>query len=374
MQLAGYELKKIFIKHKGGLFLLIFLVIKIFSLLLFDRPVNSEIQEELTGYSYYLNKIEGIITEEKIEYLEVEAESLTNATSLIQQLNNDYYDGFIVRDEYETKIKTLQDVIIHKKGFDVLYSQYTYASEKPENRYILNTNGWDGLLSKEKLDWILYLLIFLIITPIVCEEYSNDMNVIILTQKNGGRCTTYYKIMISIILAFILTFINSMIEYIFYLIKYGLNHGEFPLQSLSYFSSAEKSISLLETFAYITCLKLIGAISLSIIILFVSVYVKKYALTLLMSSSLLIVPFYMFSVQFFKYYIPGPLSFLIATGFFRGNEYKTNTFTGEVIVIFREIPMFILLFLIVIISIICIIMILFILKINTNNWYKRRLK
>ena len=373
MQLAGFELKKIFFYHKGLMFIILFLLIKPLSLVMLDSPVNQEIQEELTGYTYYMEKIQGEITEETTEYMTTTSKLLTTATAFLQQLNNDYYDGVIDFNEYEKKVQPIRDELKYKKGFDVLYNQYTYVREKPENRYILNTNGWDGLLSNEKLDWIFYLLLFLLITPIFCEEMGSNMEVILLTQRKGGRITANNKVVISILLAGLFTLMNSGVEYIYYMKKYGLKHGDYPLQSLSYFSNSDKSISLFDTFAYVTGLKLIGAVSLAVIIIFLSVYIRRYSLVLLISSALVLLPFYMFSEQSIKYYIPGPLSFLIATGFFRGNEYQTSVVTGESILIFREVPCSILRFFIVAVICICSIMIFLIRKRNTNLWCQRRL-
>lgn len=373
MHVVCYELKKIFYHQKGWLYVLLFLAFKIVSLTLFNMPENIEMQNEISVFSHYLDKVQGKITEQINEYMTEEADSLSQADASLQNLNNNYYDGIIDRQEYEDQLKLLQKKLVNEKGFDVIFKQYEYARENPENRYILYTNGWGGLLSQEKLDWLFYILLFLLITPIFCEEIGSNMDIMILTQKNGGRYTANFKILISVFIAVLLSVFNSCIEYIFFLNKYGLKNGTFPLQSLSYFMNCEKEISLYGAFLGISCLKIFGAVCLTIITLFLSVSIKRYSFILLINTSIIMLPFYAFSIQSIKYCIPGPLSFLIATGFFRGDEYKTDKYTNQLKLVFQEISYSRLILIMLIVIGICAGMIYRISKKNTNIWYKKKI-
>ena len=50
-----------------------------------------------------------------------------------------------------------------QRGYDVLYKQYLYARENQENRYLLDTNAWEALISDESLDIGLLLAIICVV-------------------------------------------------------------------------------------------------------------------------------------------------------------------------------------------------------------------
>lgn len=75
------------------------------------------------------------------------------------------------------------------------------------------------------------------------------------------------------------------------------------------------------------------------LILFVSVCLKKYAVTLFSCSTAILLPYYGLRLESSKYFLPGPLGFMVSTGFLRGDEYKRNPFKDELDVVFRELSL-----------------------------------
>lgn len=372
MKITIFELKKVLYYNKGLLFIILFFVIKIFSLILMDTPANLEMQTEEASYQYYLDKVQGGMTEEKISFFKEEAYELAQAKSEVQIINNLYYDGKLSREEYNNQFEVLKNKLILSKGFDVVYEQYLYAMENTDNRYLLSSNGWNGLLANETLNWSLYILLFLLIAPIFCDEIGSNMTIILYTQNNGGRNIAKYKIIIAVTIGVVLSVVNSIIDYSFYKMKYSLDHGTYPLQSLSYFGSSTKNISLAEGFFTIHGIKVLGVICLTIFILFFSIYLKNYSLVLLINTTFILLPFYTFSLQSFKYLIPGPLGLLLGTGFLRGGVYNITGFMNEKKYIFSEISSLHIVAVIGISILICVIMIYCILKNYTNLLYKSR--
>lgn len=374
MEVISYELRKIFKYRKGIWYLLIFLLIKIISMDMLDKPVNEAMFREIKSVQYYLDKVQGIINQKTIAYMDKESAKIAQAEGSLQKLNNSYYDGKIDKKIYKKRLKPIIEKLKHREGFDALFSQYNYAQENPKNRFLLNTNGWDSLLSKEHLDWFFYVLLFLIITPIFCEEFSCNMEGIILTQKNGGKYLSLYKIGISVFLTIFLSILNIGIEYLFICCKYGLQHGNYPLQSLSYYADSGKNISLFGAFLAISFIKIIGAVELSILLLFFSVLIKRYALILLVITADMMLPFYLFSLESIKYYVPGPLGFLLASGFFKGNEYRSDPYSDQLQLSFQEISNWQIG--IILIITLCALsgMIYVIQRKNANRWFGKRRK
>ena len=68
-----------------------------------------------------------------------------------------------------------------------------------------------GLLGKGTLDFILFLGILLIVTPVFCSEYSCQMDTLILTSKEG-RKSALYKLLIMIAVVLFLSLCISLID------------------------------------------------------------------------------------------------------------------------------------------------------------------
>jgi hypothetical protein len=85
-------------------------------------------------------------------------------------------------------------------------------------------------------------------------------------------------------------------------------------------------------------------------------------------------PFYLFSLGSIKYFVPGPLGFLLASGFFKGNEFISDSFSTQLRLSFQEISN--LQFNMIIITTLCALsgMIYVIQKKNTNMLFEKRKK
>src|SRR5690606_20786985 len=114
----------------------------------------------------------------------------------------------------------------NESGFKVIFDQYTYIREKPDNRYFLSTNGWDGLLSTDSLDLLFLLLLLLLVTPVFCSEFASEMDSLHLTVKKGTRVHALSKVVLVFITVMALCLITSLLRYGFFQVKYGLENGD----------------------------------------------------------------------------------------------------------------------------------------------------
>lgn len=332
-----YESRKMFRHQKGLWLILLYFVLSFAGLLIFDVPMNNEVEQNRDAYNHYLHQVEGKCTAETESLLSKEARRISKGNSELQRLYGDYYDGKLTEKEFTSQIAAAEETVRYQKGFELLYEQYNGVRESTGNRWLLYTNGWDGLLSHDSLELLFVLLLLLLITPVFCQEYENKMDELIMTEPKGARYHAMQKITLVVLVVCTLCLLNSGMRYVFYEWKYGLPHGNYPLQSLSYFASSTREATLLGTFLKISFGKLFGSLSLAILILFVSVCVKKYALTLFTCTAVVLLPYYGLTLPSAKYFLLGPLGFMISTGFFRGNEYRYDAVTQEKVLVFQEI-------------------------------------
>lgn len=163
------------------------------------------------------------------------------------------------------------------------------------------------------------------------------MDALLLTVRKGTKHHTICKIGLALLTVAVLCLLTAGLRYGFYQFKYGLENGNYPLQSLSYFGTSTKNSTLFEAFLWITAGKLFGSLCFAMLILFVAVSLKKYAVTLFACTAVILLPYYGLCLESTKYFLPGPLGFMISTGFFKGNEYSRNPFKDQLDVVFREV-------------------------------------
>lgn len=367
-----YEIRKMF-RYQNGLWLiLLYFVLSIAGLLFVDTPANPEIEQNKEAYEHYLQQIEGKCTEATESFLSEEADRIAKATNQLQNLYDDYSDGKLKEGEFKSQLTEAENAVRYQRGFELVYEQYNGIQENKEKRWFLYTNGWDGLLSHDSLDLLFALLILLLIAPVFCQEYESGMEKLIMTQPQGTRYHALQKILLVVLVVGILCLLDSSMRFLFYDLKYGLPHGNYPLQSLPYFATSTRQATLIGAFLGISAGKLFGSLSLAILILFVSACAKKYALTLFVCTASVFLPYYGLSMPSAKYFLPGPLGWMISTGFFKGSEYQYDAATQEKTMIFQEIGGTARGLLIGFTLCLVIIMTVIILKKHTNIWCARK--
>ena len=361
-----YEVKKIMLHQRGLFYTALVLLFGTVWLALSDSPINNAMEQYKNEYEWYLEKVNGYCTDESSLYLEQEAGRIAEAKEKQSTLLENYYDGKISESEYKKESREIEKVLEHQNGFEVIYQQYLYICENAENRCFLQTNGWMGLLGKDTLNFILFLGILLLVTPVFCSEYSCQMDTLILTSREG-RKSSLYKLLIMIVVVLFLSLSISLIEYGFYRFKYGLPDGDYPIQSIRYFADSSKSISLLEGYVYIGLLQMFGGVFLTILLMFISVLAKRYAITLLIGAVSVIIPYIGLSKTCI-YRLPLPLPFLLGTDFFAGNIVLSDALMGDDKIIFAEVDTATLLTLLFVSILLCTLAAVWILRCNSNRW------
>jgi hypothetical protein len=276
----------------------------------------------------YLMKVNGKLTEEKENFIANEEKRLNDANSESNNIADRYIKGEISEEEFILKNKKIDKQLEKADAFKILYDQYKFIKQKPEERFFLYTNGWTNLLAHESLDMILIFLILIIITPIFTNEYEKDMIPLIITSKNGKGIISAYKIIAASIITILVTLSFSLIEYICCYLRYGLPSGSFPLESIMFFGTSKHHISLLQTYLYICLIKVIGFLVFTYFVLFISIILRGTILTLLTSLSLVLVPYFIYLNNSVIYRLPLPLGFMIGNGYFRGSDESGSIAKG----------------------------------------------
>ena len=370
MSVFSYEWKKLMVMQRGLLYILAALLVSTVWLAATDRPQNSAMEEYREEYEWYLERLDGAYTEEKAAWLEQEAQAITEARSIRSGSQESYYSGQITAKQYERQIAETGTVLAHEHGFEAAYQQYLYICENTGNRYFLKTNGWAGLFSAQTLDFPLFLVILILAATVFCPEYSCQMDALLRTAPQS-RESARSKVVITLCAVFAFCGGLALVRFAFFGIKYGLPHGEYPVQSIAGFGGSTKNISLLAAYLILTFLRCFGSVYLAALLLFTSVLVKKYALTVVIGVASTLIPYIGLSRQI-CYRLPLPLPFMLATGFLEGASSVEDSLTREPIVTFSERSSQELLALLGLSAVCCALMVWWVLRQNTNCWQSGR--
>lgn len=335
MRLFRFEWEKMMLRQRGLLILIVYFILQLAVLAVTDAPYHEERMTFGEQYQKYLKQVRGKYTEEKGNYLEREAEKIERAAERIVSVRQDYYDGKISEKEYEQERQEISEILKNKNGFEALYEQYLYVCEGKGNHYFLDDNGWSGLLSDNHPDFLLILALVLLVTPVLCREYETQMDVLMLTSRQG-RESRRAKVFLSLTVSLLMGLGSSLMELAFYSVKYGLPDGSFPLQSAEYFGNSTTAFSLWQTWLAGTGMQILGCLLLVLEILFFASLVKKVALTVLAVIASAVLPYLgLNSGALLR--LPLPVSFLMGADFWKGSQYQADEVSGKDVLIYREV-------------------------------------
>ena len=306
-----YEWKKLLFKRRGLALIAAFLAAQAL-LLLFIRPYDEVLERNRAVYENYLAQVEGPLTAEKRAYLETEMERLNSIHQELEQLKLDYYSGTVSEEDYRLGFDRLQPEDAKYTGFSKLYSQYIYVRESAD-RSFLYTGGWEKLLTDWEPDYLMLMLLILLLTPIFCEEYACNMDDILRTQKHSARHHVGAKLAVALCLTGALTAVVQMMELVFCASRFGLPHGDFSLQSVMSFGSSPWKLTLWQAFWVQFGLKELGYLYCAVLILFLSVLLRKFSLTLMAAVALLPLPLLTMEGAESFLSIPGPWALTVGS-------------------------------------------------------------
>lgn len=365
-----YEWKKLLLHRRGLWLILVFLLSELLGILLFTEPYDQVLENNREIYGSYLASVTGSLTEEKRAFLETEMDRLNQVHLDVESLKQDYYSGKVSEEEYRVQFEKLLAEDQRYTGFGKLYEQYIFVREDT-NRSFLYTGGWEVLLTDQEPDYLFLLLLIAVIAPVFCEEYTSRMYEIHLTQKRSARCQVPTKVCVVLTMTVVLTAMVQGMDLLYCAARFGLPNGNFTLQSLRSFGTATKGLSLWQAFGLQFALKEFGYCYAAILILFLAVLLKKYALTLMAGISALILPFLTAESNDRFLHIPGPWALTLGSIYLNGRKSGTNRLTGETVTVAEELSMAELGALLGIAALICGGMLLFLQRKNTNHQSKR---
>lgn len=341
------EMKKLYIKQ-FGLILTIILFIGEIVFVSFLYPKRQFTSENTERHFYeYMEKFSGKLTSKKESEILAEQERIVDARNRAKAIENRLYSGeYESEDEFIAEYEKNHMIIERKESFDLIFDQYSYALEAPDERY-LTVGDYNGMTADLPDVLILTLVIFLTGILFLNEE-SSGVITFVRISTNGKQRTLCGKL--AAISVFILSaqIFRTALELFIMISRGDIRELSYPIQTLEFFQNSPYNVTILQGFLIISALRLLGYLFVAALIILLSVTLRKALFTIFIPSAVCLLQQFAFDPVTPAYYIP--TGFLRGVGYLRGSLSEKDIY-GEDISIFSEIPLSFLIPLVIITSV-----------------------
>ncbi len=337
------ELKKLYIKQFGLILTLLLIFGEIISVnyLYPKREFTSDITER--HFYEYMDKFSGKLTSEKEAEILAEQERIVDARNRTSAIEKRLYNGEYPNEEaFAAEYEENRLITERKEAFDLLFAQYSYALEAPNDRY-LTVGDYSGMTADFPDVLLLALVIFLTAILFLNEE-SSGVITFVRISANGKQKTFFGKLAAISIFIVSLQIFRTLLELLIMISRGDIRELSYPIRTLEFFQNSPYDISILQGFLIISALRLLGYLFVSAFIILLSVTLKKALFTIFIPSAVCLLQQFAFDPVTPAYYIP--TGFLRGVGYLRGSLTTTN-YSGEEIEIFSKIPLSFLIILVI---------------------------
>lgn len=341
-----HEFKKLFVKQYGFIIFFVFAILEIaFLVNIYPAFVfDSDITE--IHYVEYMNEFSGVLTVEKEQRILAEQEYIIDAKNTKSEIMTNMRLGeYDTEEEYLAEFEPTNAVAECSEAFDILFEKYNYASQNPENRYILSYD-YAGLTTDFPDVFILVVVIVSSALLFLNEESSGFISFIRISE-NGKLKTASAKFILLFLYVLFIHLFKFAAELEIMLFRGDLSEFFYPVQSIEFFGNCGYDISIFEMFISVSLLRFLGSVLISATVVLLSVTIKNPLFTIFIPSAFCLLQQFLFDPATPAYYTPAGL--LRAVGYFRGISTSTQNIvigTSSVTsenggVAFTDIPFFV---------------------------------
>ncbi len=329
------ELKKLYIKQFGLILSLILILgeIILVNYLYPKREFTSEVTER--HFYEYMDKFSGKLTSEKEAEILAEQERIVDARNRTSAIEKRLYNGEYPNEEaFAAEYEENRLITERKEAFDLIFEQYSYALEAPNDRY-LTVGDYSGMTADFPDVLLLALVIFLTAILFLNEE-SSGVITFVRISANGKQKTFFGKLTAISIFIVSSQIFRTLLELLIMILRGDIRELSYPIRTIEFFQTSPYDISILQGFLIISALRLLGYLFVAALIILLSVTLKKALFTIFIPSAVCLLQQFAFDPVTPAYYIP--TGFLRGVGYLRGSLTTTN-YSGDEIEIFSEIPL-----------------------------------
>ena len=318
--MAGYELKKIWLKRHGFIWLLMALAVQaVISFVRYDTAyLNFDMESEKAYFLQYVQAYAGMDAEQAYDAVQEEFGRLQRVKEQASDALKEYEADEIGKQTFLDTIAAEQSAKHQRTAIQPIFEQVKRmrAGQPQEIQY---TNGWSVLLNRGSPSILLLLLIGILVVPVICAEYRTEMLPFLHSAKNGQTRLLLSKLIAVLVSAVFSVTVLEMTELICISVRYGLPDGSVPVQSISYLEACPWNLTAVQAFGFRLVLLMLGGCYLAVLLLYLTLKLKRSVPALLAGFGITLFPLWMFTETKYPYILPLPLGLLKAAGYLQGS-------------------------------------------------------
>lgn len=339
--MIGYELKKIWCKRRGWLWLLLVLSVQI-SFIFTRRDaayLNFEMEEEKPYFLQYVNEYAENNPSQAYTAIQQEMNDLNQIHEKASTAVADYKAGKISEKNFVNIVDAERIGHHQRRALNIIFEQ-AKRMKAGEPQMIQYTNGWSVLLNRNTPNMLLLLLLGCLVVPVIYTEYRTEMMPFLNSTKNGNEKFMAAKIIAVLFSVIGIVIVFELTEFICIDLRYGLPDGSFPIQSIQYLEQCPWHMSAVKGFAVRLCLLVFGTCYFAVLLFYLTLTMKKAVPAIIAGFGITLFPIWMLNETKYPYILPLPLGLLQTAGYLQGSYHVRLT---EITLSKQEIHMAIIL-------------------------------
>ncbi|MEO3944237.1 hypothetical protein [Gorillibacterium sp. CAU 1737] len=290
LSVSTHELRKLMVTGKAGLIVVVAIMVAWLSI---DR-IPLRFNQDQAVYQRYLSQLEGMVTEEKLDFLEKERQVYADLPNEEKKLTQDQKLGMILPATYQERLGELQLLATRQKGFQQVMEQADRLEQLNRERgiegYFVNELASSYLFERPTVQLVQALLLMGLLQVGISSLFPLDsqtgMAAILRTTLHGRRRLFAIKYAAAFGIAILLTVL--VYSPAFFNLQQHFHRLDWaaPVQSIESFKTFPFDISLRVFLWLVAGLQLFGTFCLVSCSLCASLLIKRQSLTILLNMTL----------------------------------------------------------------------------------------
>jgi hypothetical protein len=285
-----HEGYKLLIVNKAAFFIILFIIFQVYSTK--DSKLYLSIND--CYYKNYMTVLQGSIKPDKEIFLTDEQKKFSDAHAKIATIDALVERGKLTEQQAQAVEAPFVDILAPEQAFKDVLQKYNYVKSHPGTQFVYDT-GYNKLFgitpnNDTIADLKLIVMCILCFVAMFSMEYKNGAVRIIGTTPLGRAYTANLKITICIITIIPFFIANYILDLLLINNYYGFSGLLSSISSLQNFSHWPMFISILGYMIIMYLLRFIAGIIAVMVVLAISLKIKKVVYAMLVASLLVITP------------------------------------------------------------------------------------
>ncbi len=243
-------------------------------------------------YREYTVRLEGPMTEEKMDYIIEERVRIDDAKESYEGKLEAHANGWISDEEYREFMDEYTYATQRDEHFRRIEEQADYIvamQEEGREAHFVYDTGWKVVFAQD-FDWLLYGVILLLFAGLFADEYRHKTPFILRAAPRGRLRVFAVKYLVTIVTATMVFAAFIAVDIVGAATTFDLPATDSPIQSMSTFA-ALPDMSIERYFLLFTAVKYAGVLVLALLSVGVSLLTRKTLSTLSVVAGVTITPY-----------------------------------------------------------------------------------